>query len=85
MRRGRAIKRSVTIQPEIDAAVVRRVGTGEYSRFTNGALLMALQAEGILETMAAFERKHGALTAEDYEKAKRSEDAAVRRARRRKR
>jgi hypothetical protein len=76
----RAVKRSVTIRPEIDQAVVRSVGEREYSRFTNDALLMALQARGVAETIAEFEAAHGPLTESDHADAERRHVEAVARA-----
>lgn len=76
----RAVKRSVTIRPEIDQAILRRVGEREYSHFVNDALLMALQARGVEESIAAFEAEHGPLTEADLATAERRFSEAAARA-----
>jgi hypothetical protein len=69
--RAPARKRSLTIQPDVDAAIVAQVGPGGYSKFVNEALIMALQARGIAESIADFEREHGPLTEDDFAIARR--------------
>jgi hypothetical protein len=64
-----AVKRSITVRPDIDAAVLAIVGKREYSKFANDALLLALQARGIEAAEAMLERRFGALTAEDHAQA----------------
>jgi hypothetical protein len=66
-----AVKRSITVRPEIDAAVLAIVGKREYSKFANDALLLALQVRGVEEAEAVLERRYGALTTEDHAEAQR--------------
>jgi hypothetical protein len=66
-----AVKRSITVRPDIDAAILAIVGKREYSKFANDALLLALQARGIEAAEAALARRFGALTAEDHAEAER--------------
>jgi len=42
-----------------------------YSKSSNDALLLALQARGIEKAESVLERRYGALTAEDYAEAER--------------
>lgn len=76
--RERAIKRSVTVRRDVNEAILRSVGAREYSAFVNEALILALQARGIDETIAEFERDHGALTEADLAAARKRRAAARR-------
>jgi hypothetical protein len=66
-----SVKRSITVRPDIDAAILAIVGKREYSKFANDALLRALQARGIESAEADLARRYGALTAEDLAEADR--------------
>ncbi len=73
---NRAVKRSMTIRPDIDRAVLQSVGEREYSRFANEALLMALQAIGIEQTVADFETRNNTLGSDDFSTADRRRSEA---------
>jgi hypothetical protein len=73
----RAVKRSVTVRPDLNDAILESVGARGYSAFVNEALVLALQADGIDETVREFERAHGALTAAEIRSARRRLAAAT--------
>jgi hypothetical protein len=73
----RAVKRSVTVRPDLNDAILESVGARAYSAFVNEALVMALQARGIDETVADFERAHGPLTAAEIKAARRRRAVAT--------
>lgn len=79
---GTAVKRSVTVRRDLHDAVIDSVGARGYSAFLNEALVMALQARGVQESISAFEREHGALTGADLDAANRRRAWAARGARR---
>ena len=64
---ARARKRSVTIRPDLDDAIHDIAGNRGYSEFVNDAVLMALQARGIDESLEDAAREYGPLTAADRE------------------
>jgi len=58
----RAVKRSVTVRRDLDNAIVESVGDRKYSAFVNDALVLALQAQGVGESIADYERENGPLS-----------------------
>ncbi|MEO7039072.1 MAG: hypothetical protein ABI186_03475 [Candidatus Elarobacter sp.] len=58
----RAVKRSVTVRRDLNQAILESVGSRQYSAFVNEALVLALQARGIEESIADFERENPPLT-----------------------
>jgi len=61
---ARFVKRSVTIRPEVDAALRDIAGDREYSQVVNEALLLYVQARGIDRILAEFEAENGPIPAE---------------------
>ena len=59
------VKRSVTLRNDVDAGIQRIAGQRGYSAFLNEAAVLALQAQGVGEWLAAFEKRQGPLTAVD--------------------
>lgn len=74
---AKAVKRSVTVRPDLDEAILESVGTRAYSAFINEALVLALQARGIDESVADFEREHGPLTVAEIRAARRRRAGAA--------
>jgi hypothetical protein len=79
---GTAVKRSVTVRRDLHDAIIDSVGARGYSAFLNEALVMALQAQGVEESLSAFEREHGPLTSADLDAANRRRAKAASAARR---
>lgn len=77
-----AVKRSVTVRSDLHDAIIDSVGARGYSAFLNEALVMALQARGIEDSVAEFERAHGALSPADLSAADRRRAEAALDARR---
>ena len=63
--RGATVKRSITLRNDVDAGIQRIAGRRGYSAFLNEAAILALQAQGVGAWLAAFEKRHGPLTAVD--------------------
>jgi phage gp29-like protein len=79
---GNAVKRSVTVRRDLHDAILSSVGAREYSSFLNEALVMALQARGIEQSVASFEAQYGELTAEELREAARRRTFATKKKRR---
>jgi hypothetical protein len=77
------VKRSVTVRPDLNEAILESVGSRGYSAFINEAVLLALQAQGIEETIAEYEREHGPIPEETMNEARRRRAEAAAEAQRR--
>jgi O-methyltransferase involved in polyketide biosynthesis len=77
---ARFVKRSVTIRPEVDAALRDIAGDREYSQVVNEALLLYVQARGIDRIIADIEAESGPITAEVMAEVDRRLEEAHRRA-----
>ena len=83
---GRAVKRSITVRPELDAALREIAGGREYSQVANEAFVLYVQARGIEAVGRAIEVSSGPIPrAEEAEADRRLEDARRRAKQRRKR
>jgi hypothetical protein len=80
---GRAIKRSITVRPDIDEALSEIAGGREYSQVANDAFTLYLQARGIDLIVRDVEAASGPLTRADHEEADRRLEDARRRAKQR--
>jgi hypothetical protein len=80
---GRAIKRSITVRPDIDEALSQIAGGREYSQVANDAFTLYLQARGIDLIVRDVEAASGPLTRADHEEADRRLEDARRRAKQR--
>ena len=80
---GRAVKRSITVRPQIDEALSEIAGGREYSQVANDAFTLYLQARGIDLIVRDVEAASGPLTREDHEEADRRLEDARRRAKQR--
>jgi uncharacterized protein (DUF169 family) len=56
---ARAIKRSITVQPDVDAALREIAGDREYSQVANEAFVLYIQARGIETIVRDIERLSG--------------------------
>jgi hypothetical protein len=75
---ARVVKRSVSVRRDLDTAVLKMTtGTRQYSAFVNEALALALQSQGIGESIRDFERRSGPLTAEEKAEARRRRTKAA--------
>jgi O-methyltransferase involved in polyketide biosynthesis len=77
---ARFVKRSVTIRPEVDAALRDIAGDREYSQVVNEALLLYVQARGIDRIIADIEAENGPISAEVMAEVDRRLEEAHRRA-----
>jgi hypothetical protein len=77
---GRAVKRSITVRPEIDEALSQIAGGREYSQVANDAFTLYLQARGIDLIVRDVEAASGPPTPADHEEADRRLEDARRRA-----
>ena len=59
------VKRSVTLRNDVDAGIQRLAGKRGYSAFLNEAAILALQAQGVGDWLASFEKRQKPLTAVD--------------------
>ena len=80
---GRAVKRSITVRPEIDECLSEIAGGREYSQVANDAFILYLQARGIDLVVKEVEAASGPLTQGDHEEAERRLEDARRRAKQR--
>jgi hypothetical protein len=80
---GRAVKRSITVRPEIDEALSQIAGGREYSQVANDAFTLYLQARGIDLIVRDVEASSGPLTRADHEEADRRLEDARRRVKQR--
>jgi hypothetical protein len=62
---GKTIKRSVTIQLELDQEAHEVVGDGGFSALVNDGLRRALQALRLSALIKEYEDKHGEITTEE--------------------
>ena len=84
MVRRTAVKRSITLDPRVDAAI-QEVAGKNYSAFINEAAQFALQAAGIRSLAAEVELESGPITADERAEADRRIKQARVEARRRSR
>jgi|ERR1700733_3248083 len=77
---ARYVKRSITVKPEIDAALREIAGSREYSQVANEAFILYVQARGIDAVLAEAEAAAGPITAEHRAEADRRLAEARRRA-----
>jgi hypothetical protein len=68
---ARYVKRSITVKPEIDAALREIAGTREYSQVANEAFVLYVQARGIDAIVNDIEMSSGPITAEHKAEAER--------------
>ena len=80
---GRAVKRSITVRPEIDEYLSHIAGGREYSHIANDAFILYLQARGIDLIVKDVEAASGPLTHADHEEADHRLEDARRRAKQR--
>jgi hypothetical protein len=76
----RFVKRSITVRPEVDAALREIAGDREYSQVANEAFVLYVQARGIDAVLAEAEAKTGPITAQHKAEADRRLAEARRRA-----
>jgi hypothetical protein len=77
---ARFVKRSITVRPEVDAALREIAGDREYSQVANEAFVLYVQARGIDAVLAEAEAKTGPITAHHKAEADRRLAEARRRA-----
>lgn len=80
---ARSVKRSITVKPDIDAALREIAGNREYSQVANEAFVLYVQARGIDAIVNDTEAFSGPITAADKDEADRRLADARRRAERR--
>ena len=76
-----AKKRSITVRADLDEAVLDAVGERSYSAFVNEAILKALQARGVEQSIAEFEQEFGPIPDEARAEARKRLADSERRAR----
>ena len=82
---SRFVKRSITVRPDLDAAMREAAGDREYSQVANEAFRLYVQARGIDAILRDIESTTGPITAEEKaEVDRRFEDARRRSEQRRK-
>jgi division protein CdvB (Snf7/Vps24/ESCRT-III family) len=81
---ARFIKRSITVRPDLDAALREIAGDREYSQIANEAFVLYIQARGIDEIVRDVESSTGPITAAEKAEAERRLADARRRAEQRK-
>ena len=77
---ARFVKRSITVRPELDAALREIAGDGEYSQIANEAFVLYIQARGIEAIVRDVEWATGPITAAEKAEAERRLADARRRA-----
>jgi len=74
------VKRSITVRPDVDAAVCEIAGDREYSQIANEALILYIQARGIDAIARDIEASTGPVTPEERAEVDRRLEDAKRRA-----